>query len=89
MKRRYIVFIEQLHRGNTSVWAVQNDRDHEELGLIKWYSPWRRYCYFPGERFERWHQPVRTVYSAECLRTIADFIDALMEARDQERRATC
>ena len=44
----------------------------DELGIVKWYGPWRRYCYFPHGI---------EIYSAGCLADIQDFINQLMKER--------
>lgn len=59
----------------THVYRVRNKKSTCMLGSIKWYSPWRRYCFFtiPGEAVE--------IFSSGCLSDIQSFIDQLMEAR--------
>ena len=52
----------------TNVWVCLNKKSRQELGRIKWYGPWRQYCYHPS---------FQAVYSASCLRDIVDFIDQL------------
>ncbi len=52
-----------------SSWSCHNNKTCDELGIVKWYSTWHQYCYFPyGED---------TVYSAGCLNDIQDFIGQL------------
>ena len=48
----------------TVVMMVINKHHNDLLGLIKWYPPWRQYCYKIGQ----------TWYSESCLRDIADFL---------------
>ena len=57
--------------GKTRIWIVASTLDKEDsreqytwLGQVKWYAPWRRYCFFPAER---------TIFEQQCLRDIADF----------------
>lgn len=59
----------------TTVWSCQNNKSGEELGVVKWYGPWRQYCYFPA-------QP--SVYSAGCMDDIANFIRMLMDERGKK-----
>jgi hypothetical protein len=54
--------------GPKSDWSCRNNRSGEELGQVKWYQPWRQYCYFPT---------VQAVYSTGCLNDIRDFIEQL------------
>ncbi len=58
----------------TNVWVVRALEGEDELGHVSWYSPWRRYCFFPlpGCAFEQ-----------DCLRKIAEFI----EVNTRDRRA--
>ncbi len=54
----------------TSVYSVNSISSYNRIGIIKWYAPWRRYCYFPEKD---------TVYSSGCLDDINDFIQQLMK----------
>ena len=47
------------------------------LAHIKWYAPWRRYCFFPRDN---------TIFDTTCLKKIYDFIDKLMAERSKERK---
>ena len=62
---QYINFklIEQ--KPKTGVYQCCNKGSGNELGIVKWYPPWRKYCYFPT---------VQAVYSKGCLEDINDFI---------------
>jgi hypothetical protein len=58
-------------RGNiTKVWRVLNARPDNVLGVIRWYAPWRRYCF-----------ECNGIFDVSCLREIADFIETQMKAR--------
>ena len=57
--------------GKTKRWEVTTKKDIP-LGYIKWYSPWRRYCFFPI---------AGTVYASSCLRDIGQFIENEMRKR--------
>ena len=62
----------------TSIWSVWNHSYGEEIGQIRWYSPWRQYCFF-GDSL---------VLSGGCLRDISDMIAKLSAeaiARAMER----
>ncbi len=60
------------HKPKTSVYSCCNNKSGGELGVVKWYSAWRQYCYFPT---------VQAVYSKGCLADIKDFIEQLNEVR--------
>ena len=50
--------------GLTKIWNVQPIAGNAELGKVKWYAPWRTYCYFPNPF---------TIYDTNCLFEIAEF----------------
>jgi hypothetical protein len=71
---KYLSFIEQEPKAKTKVFGVFSKIKGDLLGSIKWYSPWRKYCYFtvPSSGF---------VFDAGCLADIQDFINKLMQQR--------
>jgi len=62
----------------TNIYSVHSKKPVYLLGFIKWYGPWRQYCFFPysGLVFER-----------NCLRAITDFIENLMEERKRVKES--
>ena len=50
--------------GIVSKWLCET-RDGDDLGEVHWYPPWRQYCFYPDEG---------TVFSADCLADIQDFL---------------
>lgn len=52
----------------TNVYAVYG---MEEIGVIKWYSKWRKYCFFPCDDM---------VFDTQCMGDITRFINNIMEA---------
>jgi hypothetical protein len=69
-KYEYLTFEKTAQPGKTTVWDCKNSRSGTVLGIVKWYSPWRQYCYFPT---------VQAVYSTGCLNDITHFIGQLKE----------
>ncbi len=61
--------------GKTKVFSVQN-KAGGVLGNIKYYAPWRRYCFIPEDG---------TLYDAACLSDIQNFITDLMKQRKKEQ----
>ena len=61
----------------TRRWDVRSKED-ANLGEIKWYPPWRKYCFFPA---------VSTLYEQVCLREIAEFIEQETAAHKAARKA--
>ena len=59
----------------TAVFLILTNSRHEVLGFVKWYAPWRQYCFFPDKD---------TIYSRGCMREINEFINFLMMDRKKE-----
>ncbi|MBZ5700289.1 MAG: hypothetical protein LAN84_00420 [Acidobacteriia bacterium] len=59
---------------------VLHERTDEvsHLGQIRWYSGWRKYCFFPAAQI---------VFEQDCLRHIADFIESETAKHRKGRRA--
>jgi len=70
----YLTFKEATRPGNykTKFWSVHNAP--VVLGVISWYSPWRRYCFSPASG---------TTFDAACLRELTEFC----ENRTEEHKA--
>lgn len=58
----------------TSSWSV-NTTGGTRLGVIQWFSPWRRYCFYPAPD---------TIYDTNCLDKIASF--CMTETTKQKER---
>jgi len=74
---KYLTFTEM--QPKAKVFAVKNKSAGDILGYVKWYGPWRKYCFFidtPGALL---------VFCAHCLADIQDFINTLMEERRGEK----
>lgn len=65
--------IERKGTFKTLVWDVTAILNGVCLGQIWWSGPWRKYCFHPN---------AGTVFEEDCLRTIAQFV----EARTAEHR---
>ena len=68
---KWIEFEQTGDTGKTKRWEVNTKKDIL-LGYIKWYSPWRKYCFFPIPG---------TVYAFSCLGDISEFIKEQMRLR--------
>jgi hypothetical protein len=56
----------------TQVWQIQS-KQKEFLGMVKWFSRWRKYCFFPAHD---------CVFEETCLKEIRQFlIDRMQERR--------
>jgi hypothetical protein len=59
--------------GKTFVFRVVSNTDVRPLGLIRWWSHWRRYVFDPCGN---------TIFDVSCLLEISKFIHDLMAARN-------
>lgn len=67
MNATYITFEELTPAPATKRWAVMSKDQRAQIGMVKWYGPWRKYCFFPMGN---------TVFEWVCLSEIADFCEA-------------
>jgi len=65
---KYIYFIKIENKPKTSVWHCLSQSSHAVLGVVKWYGPWRQYCFFPEPD---------TIFNVGCHKDIDDFIGQL------------
>jgi len=72
VKSKYMEFFKAGHTGKTEVYDVLSKSSGGVLGHIKWYSPWRQYCFFPSPK---------CVFNNGCLADITGFIMELMAER--------
>jgi hypothetical protein len=68
MMKRWITFEPASRPANrkTDVWFVHPLDGGFDLGQVKWFTGWRRYCFFPH---------LDTVFEQDCLRDIATFCE--------------
>ena len=52
-------------KAKTFVWLVWTKDGSGKLGEVRWFSRWRKYCFFPEPE---------CVFEETCLRDISDFI---------------
>ena len=78
-KTRWLTIQEAHFTGKTYIWHVFATEGGERLGQIKWFGRWRKYCFFALDH---------TVFEQDCLRDLADFIEArTKEHRKRKREA--
>ena len=58
----------------TAIWRI-HALDGMVIGEVRWYAPWRKYCFSPL---------AASVYEQVCLREIADFIVSQTEAHKRK-----
>lgn len=75
----FIKFIEHPTRlgKKTTSYTVANKEDNNEIGIIKWHSPFYKYSFFPT---------AYTVFDETCLKDIAIFLDKIgIEHKEKQR----
>ena len=63
--------------GKTHVVNILSKSSGFILGKIKWYGPWRQYCFFPT---------AETIFNIGCLEDINKYIKDLMDERKKVRK---
>ena len=66
MNGTYITFKPGPPKPKTLTWFVYPKEGIDHLGIVQWYGPWRKYCFFPEHG---------SLYEQVCLREIADFCE--------------
>jgi len=69
---KYLEYFKAGHTGKTEVHDVLSKSSGAILGHIKWYGPWRQYCFWPCPQ---------TIFNPDCLNHINGFIAELMAER--------
>ena len=76
---KWIEFREVGAPGVTRVWHVHAKQGGDILGVVRWYSGWRRYVFAPVEGSE---------YEQDCLRDIAAFVERETRERKAQREGS-
>ena len=74
---KYIEFRVRERKPKTIVFEVVSKKDGEPIGIIKWYPPWRHYCFFPEQD---------CVFSDRCLARIAMFVEGMNKNHNESRK---
>lgn len=69
---KWIDFVEQESKGKTKIFKVIAKEGGNFLGTIKWFSNWRKYCFYPENS---------TIFETDCLNDISNFLKELMDDR--------
>jgi hypothetical protein len=72
MASKYLDFRLTRDTGKTQVYSVDSRNHGDQLGVIKWYGPWRQYVM---------ETQSGVVWNNGCLRDIIGFIEGLMRER--------
>ena len=69
---KYMEFDKIGDTGKTEIFNILSKSSGFILGQIKWYGPWRQYCFFPSPH---------SVFNNSCMNDIIKFINILMMDR--------
>jgi len=72
IESKYLEFFKAGYTGKTGVYDVLSKHQGSVLGHIRWYSPWRQYCFMPSPQ---------CVFNMGCMEDINRFIGELMQER--------
>jgi hypothetical protein len=66
--------------GKTLILDIRSKEDKPLiLGTIRWFSAWRKYCFYPSNL---------TIFEQDCLRQIADWIEKLTSDHKAAKKLT-
>lgn len=68
----YMEFDKVGDTGKTEIWNILSESSGFILGQIKWYGPWRQYCFFPSPH---------SIFNPTGMDDIKKMIAELMKAR--------
>ena len=72
----YIYFAKLPPKPKTVVYECRSIKTTESLGVVRWYGPWRQYCFFPGKD---------TIFNVGCMSDVIDFIKQLPRATRRKK----
>jgi hypothetical protein len=91
---KYLTFKQMPPKPKTQVWDVLSKKDKSVLGTIKWYAPWRQYCFFPAcgvdvKQIELMDlaqarvllRQIQTVFNVGCMLDIISFMNDLKKVK--------
>ena len=73
---KYIEFDMVGDTGKTEIWNIISKSNNFILGQIRWYGPWRQYCFYPTPH---------TVFNPTCMEDISKQIKELMVKRRRRK----
>jgi hypothetical protein len=81
IRPRWLAFLSQprLAERKTDSWTVMPISGGNELGKVRWFAAWRKYCFFPS---------LNTVFDVNDLHEIWSFCEKQMMVRRVERFAS-
>jgi len=77
VKSKYMEFDKIGDTGKTEIWDIRSKSSGFVLGKIKWYGPWRQYCFYPSPN---------SVFNNDCMTDIQKLIKNLQEDHRKAQR---
>lgn len=73
----YFSIIEERVNGRkTPIYHICSKRSKDEIGQIKWYGAWRKYCFFPN---------ADTIWDNKCLNNINSFLEEINVSKKKQK----
>lgn len=69
---KYLKFELIEEKPKTKVYAIVSKNDNSQLAIVKWYTNWRSYAFYPENG---------TIWEEDCLGAVTQFLRNLMEER--------
>jgi hypothetical protein len=63
----------------TAVYGIFSAHQEDRLGTVKWFAPWRQYCFFSMDV---------AVFNSGCFQDLTKFLVALNEGRKKGEAST-
>jgi len=77
IQSKYMKFDKIGDTGKTEIWDILSKSSGFVLGKIKWYGPWRQYCFYPSPN---------SVFNNDCMTDIQKLIKNLQEDHRKAQR---
>lgn len=74
-----VVYKETIEGRKTPIYSLESVYDKVFLGEVKWYGPWRRYCFYPCDN---------TVWDVKCLEELENLMKDINKGIDIENEET-
>lgn len=72
----FVILEERPEKRKTSIYHIFSHKSRDEIGLIKWYGAWRKYCFFPN---------ADTIWDNKCLSSINSFLEEINISKRKQK----
>ena len=74
----FSITIEKKTNRKTPIYHIISKHSESEIGIVKWYGAWRKFCFFPNGE---------TIWDTNCLIEVISFIDNLNKKYKEDNKA--